>query len=170
MIISPSGKKHLREPSSLNQIGSANREWCPPPKGMLKLNTDASFNQGRSIAHAGIIIRNEEGDILTGLIKTFHATFPLLVEALALREGIMLAHSLGIQKLMAESDCLEVIRSCRGEIKRGEILSLVKDVLGFKDKFQFLGFTWVSKVGNMVAHNIASLASNQSLPLSWTWN
>lgn len=108
--------------------------------------------------------------MLTGLIKTFHTTSPLLVEALALREGIMLAHSLGIQKLMAESDCLEVIRSCRGEIKRGEILSLVKDVLAFKDKFQFLGFTWVSKVGNMVAQNIASLASNQSLPLSWTWN
>lgn len=66
----------------------------PPPKGMLKLNVDASFNQHRSLAYARIIIRNENGNVITGITKSFLTSSPLQAEALALREDLVFAESI----------------------------------------------------------------------------
>lgn len=148
----------------------ANCIWRPPPMGMLKLNSDSCFNQSRNTAHAGIIIRDEKGEVYTGLTKFFPASSPLLTEALSLREAMIFAESLGIQRLIVESDCLELIKACREDIKRGEIFGLIKDILSIKNKFQQIGFTWISRKGNQVAHQIALLASQKALPANWIRN
>lgn len=148
---------------------STSKNWRPPPVGMLKLNTDSSFNRNKCLAHAGVIIRNEYGDVLTGLSKVFHTSSPLLAEALSLREGLVFAVSLGIQCLVAENDSLDLIRACRGELQNGEILSLIGDIQCLKTRFQKIGFTWVPREGNKVAHQIAALASHHNLPACWTW-
>lgn len=67
-----------------------------------------------------------------------------------------------------ESHCLELIKTCREDAKRGEITTLVRDILCIKRNFQRIGFTWVPREGNQVAHQIALLASQYSLPVNWT--
>lgn len=153
-----------------NLSALTSKVWRPPPKGMLKLNSDASFSKIRNTAHAGMIFRNDEGLIFTGLTKVFPATSPLIVEALSLREALLFAESLGISNLIVESDYLELVKACREEIKRGEIFGLVKDILNIKNRFQQLGFTWTYREGNQIAHIIAKLASQNNLPVNWVLN
>lgn len=55
---------------------SFSKEWCLPPKGMLKLNVDASFNQHNSITYAGIIIRDDGENVLIEITKSFLTSSP----------------------------------------------------------------------------------------------
>lgn len=91
-------------------------------------------------------------------------------EALSLREALSFAVSLGIQKVIVESDCLDLIKGCRKEIKRGEIFGLLTDILCIRTKFQQIGFTWTPREGNQVAHQVVLLASRNCLPCNWVWN
>lgn len=81
---------------------------------------------------------------------------------------MVFADSLGVQSILVESDCLDLIKACREEVKRGVITTLIKDILSIKSKLQRIGFTWVPREGNQVAHQIALLASHNCLPVNWT--
>lgn len=85
-----------------------------------------------------------------------------------MREGLVFVEALGIQNLIVECDCLDLIKACREEIKRGEIICMIKDILYLKEKFCKIGFTWISRHGNSVAHHVAPLASQNALPVNWT--
>lgn len=64
---------------------------------------------------------------------------------------------------MLESDSLEVIQTCRGEIKKGQIMHIVKDILTIRSRFQSCGFTWTNREANGAAHLIAQHATRGSL-------
>lgn len=68
--------KKSRASRSQSPHMSFSKDWRLPPKGMLKLNVDASFNQHNSITYAGIIIRDEGGNVLIGLTKSFFTSSP----------------------------------------------------------------------------------------------
>lgn len=59
---------------------------------------------------------------------------------------------------------------CRGEIIKGEIVTVIRDIQTLKQGFSFCGFSWVSRKSNELAHNIAHLASKNALPPSWVFN
>lgn len=143
---------------------------APPISGVTKLNSDASYNDGKKVAHAGIIARDDKGIVVAGLTKTFPATSALMAEALSLREALAFAESMGMTKIVVENDTLELIQACRKEVVRGEIFNIVKDVLFLKGRFQHVAFTWISRDGNGVAHHVARLASRNLLPSNWVWN
>lgn len=143
---------------------------APPAWGITKINTDASFDILKNKASAGIIARNDRGDILAGLTKCFPATSPLMAEALSFREALAFADSMGMDKIVVENDCLDLIKACRNEIIRGEIFNVVKDIIALKNSFQSAGFIWVWREGNKVAHHIAHLGSRGLLPVNWVWN
>lgn len=143
--------------------------WRPPPPGKLKVNIDASYNKNRKIGTAGIIVRNHLGDVVSGHTKKFPICSPLLAEACALREGVVLALNLGMENVLFESDSLMLIKACRREEVNGEVQNLVADILYMKQAFQSCGFTWVARSGNGVAHLLASLASRDVLPGHWRW-
>lgn len=149
---------------------SSNRNWSPPCQGSAKINTDASYNDFKKSARAGIIARNEFGDVITGLTKAFPAISPLMAEALSLREAMAFAGNLGISSIEIENDCLELIKACKGEINRGEIFNILKDIHHLKGSFQQIKFVWVPREANRVAHLIAYLASRNCLPLNWIWD
>lgn len=148
------------------QIRHVDRVWRPPPRGVTKLNIDASFTEKRKIAHAGIVARNEKGQIVAGLAKIFPATSPLMAEALSFREPLTFAGSMGMTRIIVESDSLELVQACRNKIVRGEVFNIVKDIVFLKTQFQHSAFTWVSRVGNGVAHQVAHLACRNQLPSS----
>lgn len=138
--------------------------WRPPLPGVIKLNVDASYSQLSGYACAGIVGRNHKGEIVTGLTKKMFASSPLTAESLALREAISLAANLQLDQICLESDCLDLIRACRGEFQQGEIMQLLQDIWFLKGSFRRCGFTWVARSGNMLAHTIAKLEHSGSLP------
>lgn len=80
-----------------------------------------------------------------------------------------MAVNFGLNRVVLESDCLDLVRCCRREIRKGEILNVVEDTIGFANSLPECGFLWVPKEGNHVAHTIAQLNSRGALPLHWRW-
>lgn len=159
-----------RRSESQVQSSQFSKNWRPPTKGVTKINTDARFVKGKNKAWAGIILRNEKGEILTGLTKVMHASSPLMAEALSFREAMSFAESMGLERITVENDCLELIQACRDEISRGEISNIVKDIKVLKTRFQMVAFTRIYREGNKAAHTVAHLAANGSLTSNWVWN
>lgn len=137
---------------------------------MVKVNSDASFLKDKGHGCTGVIIRNNKGEVLSGLTRCFHSSSSLQAEAVALRDAVNLAHNLDLGKVIFECDNLELVKNCRGEIFSGEIQHIVQDILWYKDKFRHFGLTWVHRKGNEVAHHLAALQSRALLPVNWRWN
>lgn len=93
-----------------------------------------------------------------------------MAESLALRDGILLASSLNLERVVLESDNLEVVQACRKEIQRGEIRAIVEDISQIKQNFVECGFTWTDRQGNGLAHHVAAMAKENLLPPNWTYN
>ncbi|KAF7805417.1 reverse transcriptase [Senna tora] len=84
-------------------------KWVPPPDGWLKLNTDGSClgNPG-SMAAAGII-RDPNGNWVSGFSKQLGFGNSLKVELWAIALGIKLAKDLACERLVVESDSLYAV-------------------------------------------------------------
>lgn len=144
--------------------------WRPPLEENLKVNVDASSNNQTRCAFSGIIIRNYLGEVLSGLTRKHHTNSALLAEALALRGSMNLASNLQLDKVVFESDCLELVQACRGVYNRGEISTVMQDIFHMKNNFQRCGFTWTARSGNASAHLVAAQASRDLLPANWLLN
>jgi ribonuclease HI len=142
--------------------------WTLPLGGNLKLNTDASFFAGTNSASSGVIVRNYLGLVVAGSARVFSAPSALVAEALAIRDALVLAYNLNFPHIVVESDSLIVVQCCRGELVRGQITSIINDILTLKGNFIRCGFTWVAREGNKAANIVASLVANGSLPQLWT--
>lgn len=118
-----------------------NNRWRAPPRGWIKINTDAAFKQSSNIGVSGIVVRDQNGTLLTGLAKKHAAGSSFMAETLAMRDGIFLANSLGLHRVILESDSLEVVQACRKEIQRGEVSAILEDIWQTKQNFLDCGFT-----------------------------
>lgn len=45
--------------------------------------------------------------------------------------------------------------------------NIIHDIIVLKSSFEFCGFTWVGRNGNMVAHEIAALCNRNELRGNW---
>ncbi|KAJ1386097.1 Ribonuclease H-like superfamily [Sesbania bispinosa] len=95
------------------------------------------------------------------------SSLPLIAEALALREAIQLAHDLQWLKCLFESDNIQVVKACRGEVNIGEIEAIIRDITHKKPSFALCGFLWVNRKGNESSNLVARACLNGSLPTSW---
>lgn len=143
------------------------KNWRPPPIGALKMNVDASFNKDKCIAQAGIVIRNEFGELVGGHTCKLAACSPITAEALALREAVTLAANCNMGRVFIESDCQVLVRAFRNEIKIGEISSIIGDLKAVTNEYSDIHITWTPREGNLLAHTVACLGSSFSLPLGW---
>ncbi|GKU90363.1 hypothetical protein SLEP1_g4364 [Rubroshorea leprosula] len=84
--------------------------WTPPPHPYLKLNTDGSHNHHSGKAAAGGLIRDHNRRWVHGFAVNVGLTTSFLAELWGCREGLKLAHSLGIQQLVLEMDSLLAIQ------------------------------------------------------------
>ncbi|GKV53729.1 hypothetical protein SLEP1_g60246, partial [Rubroshorea leprosula] len=78
--------------------------WSPPPPGFLKLNTDGSAQGNPGMAGAGGIFRYHNGSWIYGYSRRVRFTTSLAVELWAIRDGLDIAVSRGISKLILETD------------------------------------------------------------------
>ncbi|KAL9419759.1 hypothetical protein AB3S75_037510 [Citrus x aurantiifolia] len=60
----PLGNYQVRE-----EDGKAN-QWCPPPKGWLKVNIDAAVDEKRQVAGLGVVVRDWKSNCIAAAIKT----------------------------------------------------------------------------------------------------
>lgn len=98
--------------------------WSPPITGVIKINTDTSFNNLTGFGFAWILAWDHTGQVVAGLTQKNYAPNALTAEALALRDTMFFVDAIHLQRIVLESDSLELIQACRGKIKRVTIMHL----------------------------------------------
>ena len=108
------------------QVIKVPARWKPPDSGTLKINTDASFNKDSHNGATGLVVRNQEGILLRAQsLWHDHAASANALEAEAVREGVRMAIDMGIQKVIIETDALEVVNLCNHSASSRSIIASV---------------------------------------------
>ena len=131
--------------------------WNKPQEGFVKLNVDATFDMDTCSGRTGAIIRDCTGSPIAGdswNIPTIDT--PSTAEACALRDGLIIAGNVGCNRILVESDCMEVV-----EVMQNGGNSLGVAVAIYEEYFPLSQFTRVifshcPREANRAAHLLAS--------------
>ncbi|KAK3197874.1 hypothetical protein Dsin_021289 [Dipteronia sinensis] len=117
---------------------------------------------GKGRFGAGIVIRDSMGRILKAATLIFNGRVSVdIAEAKAIYEGLFLAEESGLHPLVVESDSINVVRLCRGEIdSRGDVFNVINDIQILLARDNRTSISYISRICNRVAHEVARKAIN----------
>jgi hypothetical protein len=82
-----------------------------------------------------------------------------------MREGSMLANSMGINRLIAKSDSIETGKACTGEAHWwNELAAFYADCIDISSS---IGFKFCPREANQVSHEIAKFCFLNALSCNW---
>lgn len=94
--------------------------WRPPRANKLKFNADAQIDVSSGKVTTCIICKDKFEKVkMDTTSKIFYSA--LAVESIALREAVYLADSVEANDVLFESDCMNLIETCRGNKSRREL-------------------------------------------------
>ncbi|QHO42427.1 uncharacterized protein DS421_5g154070 [Arachis hypogaea] len=153
---------------SVNERRTVKRvKWRLPLPGWVKCNVDAVFIEGFSGGATVAVFRDHTENLLTASNSKIVATSPLATEALTVREALIIAKNLQLEKIIIESDNLILIQALKSKASIAEIQVILDDILDLARNISNCGFTWVPREGNALAHEVAKLTVNGSLQQNW---
>ncbi|KAK3218417.1 hypothetical protein Dsin_012387 [Dipteronia sinensis] len=143
--------------------------WIPPDVGLLKLNSDVGIKKGGLFCGVGAVIRDDKRWVVAALSKPIHGNLsPEEGELVALREGLILAKQLKLKLSCVELDACNVVSKVSSDfIDVGESEFLVSDIKALFKEVRVHNCQSISKNGNRVAHNLASLALASNEVFEW---
>ncbi|XLS95417.1 hypothetical protein HN51_071425 [Arachis hypogaea] len=80
--------------------------WVPPSEGAIKLNVDGSSRGNPGRAGCGGLLRDQDGNCITGFVSHIGFAGSIAAELVAIRHGLWLAWQFGYRKVECESDCM----------------------------------------------------------------
>jgi ribonuclease HI len=91
-----------------------------------------------------------------------------MAEASALREGMMLAQTMGCNRLMIQSDCSEVVETMRqGGFSATVSAPIYDECYMLWQDFISICIEHCNREANCVAHELASVAMQSKLSCNW---
>ncbi|RYR18269.1 hypothetical protein Ahy_B03g062876 [Arachis hypogaea] len=144
--------------------------WRPPPKNRLKVNTDAAFYQDTGTAALAAKVRDWQGKVITGTTATFKTISPLIAEAQAYREALVLIKNLQIPNCIIETDSLPLVQAIKARTLIAKADAIIRDILQLLEEAPDVGVTWTPRGGNKLAHQLAAMAAGNNLGRQWTMN
>ncbi|KAL5834929.1 hypothetical protein ACOSQ3_014518 [Xanthoceras sorbifolium] len=132
--------------------------WKAPPAAVFKLNVDASC------------------DVNATGIAVFAAAVPLkfcadveVAEARAILVGIQIVAQRGLPPLLVETDSLNVYRLCNEDLlSRSNVENIIFDIQSLISSLNITSISFISRLGNGVAHGIAKRAFDLDVLCLWT--
>jgi hypothetical protein len=143
--------------------------WQKPGPGWWKVNTDASFQASSSSGAGGAVIRGDDGLLLAARSLQYSCLGSVLTaEALAARDGLLLAAELAVEKIVLEVDNLPLFNFLRSdEEERSEVAGLCQEIRELSRLFRGFNLSFLNREGNKAAHLCASLTSSGNPVTSW---
>ncbi|TVU48986.1 hypothetical protein EJB05_00275, partial [Eragrostis curvula] len=116
--------------------------WSRPDEGWIKVNTDGAFDARSGNGGSGVVLRRNDGGVVVVEDK-WYASLPDAVtsEALAARDGVLLAVAHGCSKVILESDCSELVNL----VLQNQVTNHLSQVYGMKSE-SLVGFFLVLSV------------------------
>ncbi|KAE8802568.1 hypothetical protein D1007_21758 [Hordeum vulgare] len=100
--------------------------WEWPPKGYMKLNVDAGFDQDLLEGSVGAVIRDQSGQFIAAANERIDICFDsFTAEALAVRFGLNLARTVGCSRIVVSSDNLDIVEA----LKNGNSSSVASTII-----------------------------------------
>ncbi|KAL5816050.1 hypothetical protein ACOSQ3_024428 [Xanthoceras sorbifolium] len=134
--------------------------WVPPPPGVLKLNSNVVVSASGGCIGLGVVIRNSAGWVVAAFSRVMHCKVSAEVgEFLALREGLLFAKLLNLSVGLLEVDLVNVASSINLAQTSSCVAGLiVEDILAFCGDVGVQKCLAIPRMGNSLAHNLASFA------------
>ncbi|KAL5794438.1 hypothetical protein ACOSP7_003032 [Xanthoceras sorbifolium] len=150
-------------------LAAFSSSWKASPAAVFKLNVDASCNVLSGCSGLGMVVRNATG------IVVFAAAVPLkfcadvdVVEAKAILAGIQLTAERGLLPLLVEMDSFNVSHLCNGDLlSRSNIENIIFNIQSLMSSLNIASISFISMLGNGVAHGIAKRAFDLVVPCLW---
>ncbi|KAF3519937.1 hypothetical protein DY000_02059984 [Brassica cretica] len=121
--------------------------------------SDAAWKHGSPTAGCGWSFQSPQGHILlNGSCTHLHVKSPLQAEALAVREAILNAKSLGYSKICLKSDCQGLLAAINSKFPPAEIFGIIRDIESLSILFTACSFVFVSRSANSLADSLAKSA------------
>ena len=146
------------------------RRWRGPPEDWVKVNTDASFSALSASGASGVVLRNSQGEVIAALARAYtNIADVTMAEALAARDGVLLASEQAATKVILEVDNLQVASLIRSENGlRSAISGIWHEIKELSSLFSAFDVSFVHREGNEAAHRCASMPSANTPFLSWS--
>ena len=123
-----------------------------------KLNTDGASLGNPGKARGGGIIRDSEGRWVKGFARSIGFTTSIIAELQVLRDGLLLANQIGVQKLWIELDAKVVVELVQSNSTSNAFYSpLLADCRSLLGRFQHCKVQHVIREVNRVADTLAKL-------------
>ncbi|KAK8635831.1 hypothetical protein V6N13_004546 [Hibiscus sabdariffa] len=128
------------------------------PVENFKANFDATFKPATGAASLGVVVCNSFGDIMGASFRSFGPVpSSFAAETSAAIHAIDLVVDLGFSKAIFEGDSLTVIKKLKANLKDlSDICVLIWDAKFKAQKLLACSFSFVPRVGNQAAHQLAS--------------
>ena len=102
--------------STAKNSSNVDERWTLPNSGFVKVNVDAAFHADCGSGATAAVIRDFKGNFIAANCAYIDRGLNVVsMEAMAMRDGLNLANSLGFHNVEAESDSTQVISSCSGQ-------------------------------------------------------
>ncbi|CAL8169219.1 unnamed protein product [Prunus armeniaca] len=147
----------------------APQPWTKPCAGSLKINVDGSWTAGNTYGGVGILVRDSNGKFVAGRALHVDNVFSALqVEAMAAREGAILAVEGDFNNAIFESDSLQIVSAIRSSsVDRSNVGPVVEDTKALLTQITGDDFTHIRRVANGAAHRLARYASHTGTMTTW---
>ncbi|KAB2610459.1 hypothetical protein D8674_018491 [Pyrus ussuriensis x Pyrus communis] len=143
--------------------------WFPPSHLFMKLNVDASWEANSKSGFAGIVVRNHKGNFVAAKKVQIGAPSVAAAEASAILLGCDLARSLGLDRIIVDSDSKKNILNLAKASSSGswEAFPFLSKALRLKGSFQDCRWSWVPRSANAAAHKLASRRNPEMCGFTW---
>ena len=148
-------------------VKQARKTWRPPPENRVKCNVDAAFSSNKNIASLAAVMRDHKGNLVTGLVRKVPCSSSGLAEALALREGLLLARNCLCENPIIESDNFQLVEASRSGVLLCDAAMVIDDIIKLKNSFSACALVWAPRESNNIAHYVAKAALVGNLPRDW---
>jgi ribonuclease HI len=144
-------------------------KWTSPAPRQVKLNVDASFHENEAAGAVGAIIRDYQGQFVAASMKYIpHVSSVSMAEAIAMREGLILANRRGFSSIIAESDSIDTIDACKGgETWWTGSAAILADCMDQVASIGNVSFVHCPQEANKTAHELARVCFTDKNSCNW---
>ena len=161
---------------SQNYINATKKEarekegWKRPIEDFVKLNIDGSFSEETGTGATGAIIRDHTGGVVAmGQRYLSHVGDAPVAEAYALLDGLRLAEQVGCNRIIVNSDCMQVVTTIREGFSATTAAAVYDECLSIWMTFSSISIEHCNRDAdaNQVAHELAKNSYVNRTSCTW---
>ncbi|XP_058783839.1 uncharacterized protein LOC131658576 [Vicia villosa] len=136
--------------------------WSPLEEDWVKCNVDAGFNSLLGTTNRGWCIRGAGGSFIHAGVAWDSRNLSILeAEAMALKEAIQDSIALHLDRIIFESDSLNVVTTLHSNASgRSEFHHVIHSIRLLLSSFHNFEVKFVKRQANMVAHSLVKTANS----------